>query len=632
MRRLRVVPDVPGRGRGAPGPAAIVLDNSNIAENYPGVSSPLTCSFTVETYRLIFGRLIQRLLGDRRVPGLDEATDHMAMAYQGRLYYRIDNWYHLLQLLPFHHRVIRLWQGSLGVATTTLPAPLPGIGWRTRARVVGGFLAAWRATPALMAQLEDEFAELRRVFAADFDARDNEALRRLFERLKSGVLRNWDITLVNDARAFVYTALARWLRSPVAGVALASLEPVRALAELRRQPGVEELAGLADDDAVRQFLATEAPLARALGQYIEAYGDRGPAELKLESPTFRTHPLGLVQLILAGAGGADAAGPGTTAATGPGAPPPEPGRQTQSGSGDSRGDAGRTPRPDHHAGAGSARPRHPVSARALQAVAFRESSRLNRTRLYGLVRSLVTAMAENLVRAGDLETADDVFYLTLDELLGEPDGLRQTVAARRREWAEYERLPTQARVVLTPEAGAPGATPGPTTRRSRRGPDQAAPAAGDAAAPTAPGTEETSSSPRGAAPRGRRHRRAAPGTKETSSSLRGTPSSAGVVEGEVVVVATPTVDARGKIVVAQSTDPGWVFLLSQAAGLIAERGSLLSHAAIVARELGLPAVVGVPSATTRLRTGDRVRLDAVSGRIDILSRADTRSVSEEGDD
>jgi len=78
---------------------------------------------------------------------------------------------------------------------------------------------------------------------------------------------------------------------------------------------------------------------------------------------------------------------------------------------------------------------------------------------------------------------------------------------------------------------------------------------------------------------------------------------------------------QGEILVAERTDPGWIMLFPAAAGLVVERGSLLSHSAIVARELGLPCAVAVPAATTWLQTGDLVEVDGASGRVVRLERA-----------
>ena len=102
--------------------------------------------------------------------------------------------------------------------------------------------------------------------------------------------------------------------------------------------------------------------------------------------------------------------------------------------------------------------------------------------------------------------------------------------------------------------------------------------------------------------------------------LEGVSSCPGLVEGEVVVVLRPdpSVPVQGKILVAPMTDPAWVFIMARSAGMIVERGNLLSHAAIIGRELGIPTIVGVGGATNRLETGMRVRLDASSGTATVL--------------
>ena len=104
--------------------------------------------------------------------------------------------------------------------------------------------------------------------------------------------------------------------------------------------------------------------------------------------------------------------------------------------------------------------------------------------------------------------------------------------------------------------------------------------------------------------------------------LTGTPCCPGIVEG-VVRVAETSKDAEGidqEILVTARTDPGWVPLYPSCAGLLIERGSLLSHSAVVARELGLPTIVGISGGLMeRLRTGQRVRMDAGSGEVRILS-------------
>jgi pyruvate,water dikinase len=96
--------------------------------------------------------------------------------------------------------------------------------------------------------------------------------------------------------------------------------------------------------------------------------------------------------------------------------------------------------------------------------------------------------------------------------------------------------------------------------------------------------------------------------------------SSGNVTGEVLVITDPknAPDTTGKILVTKTTDPGWVFLLVDAIGIISEKGSLLSHTAIISRELGIPAIVGVANITNALKTGDHITIDGSSGKIEVL--------------
>jgi pyruvate,water dikinase len=100
----------------------------------------------------------------------------------------------------------------------------------------------------------------------------------------------------------------------------------------------------------------------------------------------------------------------------------------------------------------------------------------------------------------------------------------------------------------------------------------------------------------------------------------GSPVSPGSVEGRVRVVLDPRQAGLvpGEIMVCPGTDPSWTPLFLTAGGLIMEVGGMMTHGAVVAREYGIPAVVGVDHATQRLVTGQCVRLDGSSGQIDVL--------------
>jgi pyruvate,water dikinase len=206
-----------------------------------------------------------------------------------------------------------------------------------------------------------------------------------------------------------------------------------------------------------------------------------------------------------------------------------------------------------------------------------------------MVRRLFLARGQQLAVAGLLDQAEDVTHLTLAEALADDpatqSGLRATVAQRAAELDAYEQMPAYRRVEF-----AGGVLP-------RTGTGQAQLAQADSSAARWSGTG------------------CAPGQ---------------AVAEAVIVRRVPRPGAsRGKILVTQTTDPGWVFHLAEAAGVVCEKGSLLSHTAIVARELGVPFVAGLVGATEFLRDGDRLKIDGATGLVERLADGAATAVQAE---
>jgi pyruvate,water dikinase len=107
---------------------------------------------------------------------------------------------------------------------------------------------------------------------------------------------------------------------------------------------------------------------------------------------------------------------------------------------------------------------------------------------------------------------------------------------------------------------------------------------------------------------------------EAGNVITGSPVSPGVAEGAVHVILDPRGAqlAPGEILVCPGTDPAWTPLFMAAGGLITEVGGMMTHGSVVAREYGIPAVVGVHQATTRLKDGQRIRVDGTTGQIILL--------------
>jgi len=224
------------------------------------------------------------------------------------------------------------------------------------------------------------------------------------------------------------------------------------------------------------------------------------------------------------------------------------------------------------------------------AVKTRESLRFDRTKIFGIVRHIFRAIGRKFEKLGVIEAERDIFYLTVDEALSFIEGrsvllqLDRLIALRKAEFDGYRKSPAPPDRILT--TGAAGLSFNYTAVL--------------ADADLLAGEDTGSTEP---------------------NVLKGTPCCPGLVEGVVRVVHEfkDAQNLNGEILVTERTDPGWVPLYPSCSGLLIERGSLLSHSAVVARELGLPTIVGVRGGLLKkLKTGQRVRIDAGKGEIRIL--------------
>ena len=193
-----------------------------------------------------------------------------------------------------------------------------------------------------------------------------------------------------------------------------------------------------------------------------------------------------------------------------------------------------------------------------------------------VARAAARVVGRLLVMEGRLENPEDIFQLTLDEVLAPPADTAALAGARR---AQRDAHACQT----VPELW-------------RGDVDGAAPAEPRGSGASAAGIEST--------------------------VVRGVGASAGVVEGVVRVITDVTfADVEpDEVLVAPTTDPSWSSIMFISAALVVDIGGPLSHAAVVARELGVPCVVNTRSGTRELHTGDRVRVDGDSGTVAILER------------
>lgn len=302
-----------------------------------------------------------------------------------------------------------------------------------------------------------------------------------------------------------------------------------------------------------------AEFRQALDGFLDRYGFRGPSEIDLSRPRYRDAPGAILAVVAGnlrtGERGAHRAHHARLA------------REAEAAAQAIVEEAARGP-----LGLARAAIARRLIAAHRDLLPVREHPKLLLVQILDAIRRLALEAGAALAAEGRLERAEDVFFLDLRELeaaLTDPGlPLRERVAERREELAYHQgltppRVMTSDGEVLTAEHAADGAPPG---------------------------------------------------------ALVGSPASAGVVEGRARVVLDPAVEVleRGEILVAPFTDPGWTPLFVNAAGLVMEVGGMMTHGSVVAREYGIPAVVCVPGATKRIRTGQRIRVHGDGGYVEVL--------------
>jgi phosphohistidine swiveling domain-containing protein len=121
-----------------------------------------------------------------------------------------------------------------------------------------------------------------------------------------------------------------------------------------------------------------------------------------------------------------------------------------------------------------------------------------------------------------------------------------------------------------------------------------------------------------------RFERAQEKATEPKDVVKGLPAAAGVAEGVARIVTGPEEFdqvKKGEIMVCIMTNPAWVMVFTKIAAVVCDAGGVLAHPAVVAREFGIPAVVGTTNSTQRIKTGDRIRVNGSTGVVDILKRS-----------
>lgn len=532
-------------------------DSTNIAENYPGITLPLTYSVIRQFYGAVYLAFF-KMLGAKQ-KDLDAAapiTENMLGYLDGRVYYRITNWYKAIKLMP-GKRNQEYFEAMLNPVRKRGKAEKTRMDFKsviTLIRLAFLLMNSDRISREFSKKISAKISFYEKV---NFDYLNAATLLESGKRLRKEFLEDWAVTILNDVRLMIFHGILQRLYAKsenpkdylhfMAGLTdKASIRPLEQLSRLGQavQSALsrEGLSAIEDLEDTRSW----SQLRLQAQEYVNEFGARTPGELKLENERLADQIFTVLDLARKAAhSGIDAS--------------PSSEKRIFSWPSD------RSP---------LLRPfiRY-IAKNTRQAIDWRERFRFNRAQTFNLSRRGFDAVGNALAAEGVIENPRDVYWLTdqeVEDLVGAHAPVldaKLIISHRKEKFAEYEKLDKTLAV---------------TGFGRIAGLHQVNVLANDSV-----------------------------------DGLLGNGVAPGEVSAEVLVLKEfdSKADVRGKILVVHHIDPGWTLLFTQAAGIIAERGNALSHAAIIAREIGIPAIVAAVSATSALQTGEIITMNGTSGVI-----------------
>jgi pyruvate,water dikinase len=584
-----------GRERSPSPTREIVWSNANVNENFPAPISPLLYSVASAGYTHYFRNLGRAFgIAPRRLRAMEPAFSQIIGVHGGRMYYNLTNIHAVIRLAPFGDALASGFDSFVGAREESPDSDVCATASTTAQIGEVTLIAVRTAWQYLFLERRirrfecsaDEFAD--RSDPGRLATLSLAQLRALLAEFMEIRCHRWnDASLADTAAMVCYGALQRLIARAYpdrAGAAHTSLlkaipgvvssEPVHRLWELsrliRNDDRLWRLIENGDATAVLDAIETGLPFAefrKVFNHYLNDWGFRCSSELMLTVPTFQEEPAPLVALLRAYAR-LDAESPVQCMA-----------RQS---------DERELETARALTALGSLRiklfpwmtwaaPLRVLLPWTHASIRYRERARLKQALLYSRLRRIALAIGDELVRRDILSTRDDVFWLTVTEL--------DELAAGGAMFAHTTR--DMAALRASAHAKLSAMTP----------PDSFTLAEG----------EYLDGSPTGQ-DHAQRDTRA-----HATGALRGTAACTGCVTGRASVLRDVTEAERlaeGDVLVTRQTDPGWGPVFFLISGLVIERGGMLSHGAILAREFGIPCIVGVREATRVIPDGATITVDA----------------------
>ena len=563
-----------------------IYDNSNIAESYAGVTTPLTFSFVSYVYREVY-RYFSKMMGtsDQLIKENKDMFEHMVEFIGYIIYYNLNNWYTMLSFFPGHRLSGEFMEKMMGVDKHNplgkkkysfyqkylcyFPKTVLQI-----IRISLTFLFLGRLVEQFNTYFDKVFSEIS---LADLNKLTLVELKKSYRELDNKLLSCWKVPIANDFAVMVSAGLTDrlfkiWLDSndaysfmrPNANKPLISLDPGNKVLHIvnfiKKDQKIRELflGGYTEEHIIKSLhdhYATHRVTCE-IDAYLKKFGTRMPNELKLESETLSENPKNFIALI-------------KTIVQGELTHGREPKMKSMKRNYDNVGLPKRVFLQWLLGWAGNA-------------IRRREEARFRRTLIFGYVRKIFLSIGKKFRQKHHIKNKRDIFYLSVEEIFNRIDTgkkdfhLRSLIEQRKHLFKKWQNLELPRRF---------------ETAKSIHKIEQQA------------------------------LNRVAVLHKTVARQLIGSvasrPNNIYTFSGTALTLKDfdAAANFEGRILVTRQTDPGWTIIFPLLRGIVVERGGMLSHAAIVARELHIPCIVGVEQATDFIPNGAQIALDLQTGLI-----------------
>jgi len=559
----------------------ILWDNSNIIESYPGITSPLTFSFIEKMYAKVYSQLAGLMgVSKTQLNAQQNVFKNTLGLVNGRVYYNLLSWYKMLAMVPGYSLNAGFMEKMMGVKER----------FELKDNYKMNKLTAWFRIIIMVFKMiglqirlpkdRKRFTKFVNTVFTDYQNLDYSKMTdieviEVYKKLEDILLNKWKAPLVNDFFTMIWFGM---LEKKVKALTpdypnlhndilcgssdIISVEPLHfsfKIVDLIKQNN--KAVDLFKTKTANQILIDlelpeYADINTLVKEYITTFGDRCVGELKLENVSYTQNPADYIDVLKSYI------------------------RENVKINNNNIEEELRTNAEELIAtklkGKYFKRKGFNFILKNARAhVSGRENLRFERTKAFGLVRKLMLVLGDKWETEQILNNSKDIFYLELDEILNaekHKSNFKSIIEKRKEKYAEFQQKePAVERFYSYGK---------------------------DFKDEYIYSTEKL---------------------EPLTGDLKGIGCCPGRVKGKVRVVVDPKdiQTLNGDILVTTSTDPGWITLFPSASAIVVERGSLLSHSAIVSREMGIPCIVGVSGLLRTLKTGDEIEIDGSTGEIKI---------------